>query len=700
MKIALVGPDLEENLSLAYLSAAVQAAGHHCTRISFNCAQDVKPAAAKILRAAPDLVGLSLVAQIRYRDVQHLVARVRDRGYTGHITAGGHFAGLRASEVLRDCPGIDTIIHHDGERRLTALVAWISACSRRAMTTTRSRPAKTTDAVDSADPPATIDGVSWRRADGSIAHRPPRTVADLDEFPNPARRRPDRTLGLAKAPLVASRGCSGTCAFCSIHAWHRQVPGARLRLRSPERLADEMVALHRELGVRVFVFHDDDFIHPDKREALRRCRRIFDAAERGIGRRFAFVIKCRPNDVDEPLFRYLKQKGLARAYVGIEAHAASGLRALNRGVSPQTNLRALRTLEDLGVYACFNLLLFHPDTTPEELRENIDFLAGHTSHPFDVARTELYARSTLEERMIRTGRAVGDYRGFDYRIADPRAEAAFQLFADALWERHFGGHSILHRAQDLGFRHSLLARLYPQQASPDLAQRVRGLIRDVNEDTVEHLRLLVSLAASPHPPSRTSLSTLKRDIGARERLRIIRWASLSVELEARALAGRLHPQRTDGRPVPRVLAALPRLAGRVAAAVPWIGLALVSASCEQTSVCDPPPPPIRSFSDDIEPALDQGCATSACHSVDAAAAGLVLATGESYDHTVDVPSTQVPALDRIAPGRPDSSYVLHKLRGTQELVGGSGVRMPKGGTPDTELISDLESWISDGAEEN
>jgi hypothetical protein len=673
MTVVLIGPALEENLSLAYLCSVIRAAGHDCSILPFNRQGDIRTVTRRVLRRDPDLVGLSLVAQSRYGDFQQLVAVLCARGFRGHITAGGHFASLRAVEVLRDTPGIDSILHHDGEDRVLDLLRRLSSGETL---------------------PGSLDGVSWRGPGGSVAHVPPTAVPALDALPFPARRRPDRTLGYPRAPIVTSRGCSGSCSFCSIHAWHKQVPRGRLRFRSPANVAEEMIALHRELGVRVFIFHDDDFIHPDRRVALRRCAQILEAAERGIRDPLAFVIKCRPDDVEEDLFRYLSSKGLARAYVGIETHAASGLAALNRRVSPQTNLRALRILTDAGVYACFNLLIFHPETTIEELRENLAFLGGQCDHPFDVARTELYARSTLEQRMIREGRAIGDYRGFDYRIVDPRAESAFQLFSTLLWERHFGGHSVLHRVQDLGFRHALLRRFHPELAPGELGVRVGRLIRDVNSATVEHLGQITNLAGENRASQAGATESLKREIASRTRNQTLRWASLSLELEARAALGRAGLSRWPST------GHLPRLLGRAATAIPCVGLFLGPLSCsDSATVCDPPPPPVR-FSTDIEPVLNQSCAISGCHAVGSAQAGLVLAAGSSRANTVNVRSTEAPGLDRIEPGLADSSYLIHKLRGTQLAVGGSGERMPKGGQPDPELQWDLERWTGGGAPDN
>ncbi len=95
--------------------------------------------------------------------------------------------------------------------------------------------------------------------------------------------------------------------------------------------------------------------------------------------------------------------------------------------------------------------------------------------------------------------------------------------------------------------------------------------------------------------------------------------------------------------------------------------------------------------------FDRNC-TGTCHAGDEPFEGLVLTEDASWDALVDVPSNQVPTMRRVAPGDPDGSYLLHKLRGTHATVGGTGNAMP----PYLVLAdSELElflAWIEGGAE--
>ncbi|PYP19958.1 MAG: hypothetical protein DMD54_01700, partial [Gemmatimonadetes bacterium] len=65
---------------------------------------------------------------------------------------------------------------------------------------------------------------------------------------------------------------------------------------------------------------------------------------------------------------------------------------------------------------------------------------------------------------------------------------------------------------------------------------------------------------------------------------------------------------------------------------------------------------------------------------------------------------EVGALERVRSSRPDSSYLVHKIQGTQTTVGGSGARMPFGCSGasclDNATINLIRNWILQGAQNN
>jgi parallel beta-helix repeat protein len=77
----------------------------------------------------------------------------------------------------------------------------------------------------------------------------------------------------------------------------------------------------------------------------------------------------------------------------------------------------------------------------------------------------------------------------------------------------------------------------------------------------------------------------------------------------------------------------------------------------------------------------------------------------AYADTVDMPSSQLPTMDRVEPGDHLLSYLWHKVNGTHGGVGGSGGQMPFGCTPGMNCltpaeISAIAGWIDAGALDN
>lgn len=107
------------------------------------------------------------------------------------------------------------------------------------------------------------------------------------------------------------------------------------------------------------------------------------------------------------------------------------------------------------------------------------------------------------------------------------------------------------------------------------------------------------------------------------------------------------------------------------------------------------------LSSDVQPIFTANCAFANCHAGNDAVLGQNLSAGQAYASIVSVPSAQVPDLFRVHPSFPDSSYLVHKIQGTQGSVGGSGGRMPLGGTPlTTEEIATIRAWVTAGAPNN
>jgi hypothetical protein len=110
---------------------------------------------------------------------------------------------------------------------------------------------------------------------------------------------------------------------------------------------------------------------------------------------------------------------------------------------------------------------------------------------------------------------------------------------------------------------------------------------------------------------------------------------------------------------------------------------------------------VPDFEMDVQPLFEASCL---CHFMpsngdEMTAPYLTLNAGTGIGELVDVDSTQLPSMKRVAPGDVDNSYLVHKLRGTHIDVGGpsDSNRMPPLAPLAEADIMTIEAWITAGA---
>jgi anaerobic magnesium-protoporphyrin IX monomethyl ester cyclase len=472
--IALVGPEIEENLSLRYLASSLAAAGYRSDIIPFNGDRDFGAALAHILGAAepPLCVGLSLAFQWRAQDFLALAIALRQGGYRGHVCAGGHFATFASRDILADFAEVDSIVRQEAEGTMVALVR----------------------ALEAGAPLDAIAGLCLRDAGGRPFLTPQPALPDLGRLPRPDRRgTPAACFGHRIAPLVSSRGCYANCSFCCIAAWHEESqPGKRYRLRDVGDVADEMVEEQRLRGIDVFVFHDDNFFVPGHKKNLERFNALADALlARGIAP-FATVVKARPTDVDPAVFRVLVERlRCIRVYIGVETDADQGLVTLRRWSGTRQNRDAISVVRELELYTCFNMLVFDPDTTMESLRTNIAFMRFAGEYPSNFGRVELYAGTPLLERMLAERRCSGDYMQWDYALASPEVERVFTLTMAAFHARNFGEDALNNRIMGTRFDVEICRHFHPEVWDPAWLAEGKALSRRLTEGSCDALAAIV-----------------------------------------------------------------------------------------------------------------------------------------------------------------------------------------------------------------
>jgi len=472
MNIALVGAELEENLGLRYIASSVEARGHTVTIVPFNSVQETAEAVGRTIASSPEIVGLSMIFTSRGREFCEFARQLRQAGYRGHIVAGGPFASFHCESLIRDFPEFDSVALGEGEELMCALAGGLASLHQ-------------------------VPGLCYRGSGGQpVTNRSNGNPDRLDELPWPKRLTFHSYFGKPIASILTSRGCWRNCAFCSINAWYERVGGKRFRIRSVGSIVDEMSDLHRRHGVRIFNFQDDNFFVPNSAKAVERFTAVRDGLwSQGI-RDIAIAVKARPDSITEDAIAVLDQLGLFRVFLGVENASENGLRNLNRKNSVAQVLDALRILNRFEVHVAFNILMFEPETSLDDILVNLRFIERHIENPFNFCRAEAYPGTGLEAKLLGEGRLLGDMFGYDYRLRDPRSEAFHQIANYAFFDRNFSDFGLHYFNMQIDFCYQLLRRFHAEVLSQSLRAAARNFIKETNLDTYARLSEIYDFVAS------------------------------------------------------------------------------------------------------------------------------------------------------------------------------------------------------------
>src|SRR4030095_1335541 len=236
-RVVLVGFEDQDNLGLRYLSSRLKQEGHETRIVHITGKPD--PVLDAVRELNPEIVGFSLIFQFLVPQFATLLAQLRDFGVTSHFTMGGHFASFESEILLRTIPELDSVVRFEGEDTLLELAERLS------------------NGLDWQD----IKGIALRGAHGVVLTEGRIGRSNLDELPWPDRDDIDYSgTELPIASLIGARGCPWRCSFCSIITFYEGNGTKGRRRRDPICIVDEIEYLHRERGVKIILWQDDDFL--------------------------------------------------------------------------------------------------------------------------------------------------------------------------------------------------------------------------------------------------------------------------------------------------------------------------------------------------------------------------------------------------------------------------------------------------------
>ncbi|WP_373501837.1 radical SAM protein [Desulfococcus sp.] len=160
---------------------------------------------------------------------------------------------------------------------------------------------------------------------------------DLDAWPYPAF---DLQRAIGYVPLLTSRGCPFSCAYCASRYLE-----PRRRVRRPERVTREIRFWYDTFGVTDFVFYDDALLVQPERHIVPILKGVIRS---GMAVRFHTPNAVHIREINGPLAELMLRSGFETLRLGLETTAFESRTTLDRKVDEGQFLRAVACLLGAG----------------------------------------------------------------------------------------------------------------------------------------------------------------------------------------------------------------------------------------------------------------------------------------------------------------------------------------------------------------
>jgi radical SAM superfamily enzyme YgiQ (UPF0313 family) len=243
-----------------------------------------------------------------------------------------------------------------------------------------------------------IPGCVYREGDGfhQVTRRPPE---DLDSTALPLYELFDlKAYGdQGTYPGISTkRGCRFRC----IHCPYSGLEGTRYRLKSPQRVVDEVEKVLESGMTASFHFCDNLFNFPGK-HAESICGELI---KRDIDVEWSTGLT--PLGVSEDFCRLLKSAGFVMGYLDVEFGSEKMLRRMHRGYRTRHIREAMDNLDAAGIPFAATLLLGGPGETPETIAEAMELVNSPPAPSYLIVSIGI-ALWTNHQRIVQDARRDG-----------------------------------------------------------------------------------------------------------------------------------------------------------------------------------------------------------------------------------------------------------------------------------------------------
>jgi radical SAM superfamily enzyme YgiQ (UPF0313 family) len=350
-------------LGLLILSALLEQAGHEITIVDpvWEGQSDLlgEPAsinpehiAGIIASKTPELVGFSTIFS-SYPLIIRLTEHFHRLSPKTPILLGGPQATAADVQTLQAFPWIDMVLRGEAEKSIIPLVT----------------------CLQSGNNLESVPGLTWRNGTQIIRNPDAPVVTDLDTIPIPAyhlypveqlsqyyNKRPG--LFHHNFALEAGRGCPFNCSFCSTSSFFQR----RYRMKSADRLINEMISLHKQYGLKRFDLTHDLFTC-NRAYVLEFCHSL---REKDPAKTIVWECYSRPDTVDSKVLLEMAAAGCSAIFYGIETGSPRMQRSIGKNLNIQQVKSVTKETLSLGIRVSTSFICGFPQEREEDLSATLN----------------------------------------------------------------------------------------------------------------------------------------------------------------------------------------------------------------------------------------------------------------------------------------------------------------------------------------
>lgn len=365
MKSCLIEPlgvilDFEEKvkipLGLLVLGSILEANGHEVKIVDFSLITQRKRlkadnnfylnAARIIANSEADILGFTSMCN-SYPVALGIAQECKKNNPEYKVIFGGPQATFVDVETLKNFPFVDIIVRGEGEVTIAELMYKLERKE-----TLRG-----------------VKGITYREGNKIIRNEDRELIRDLDTLPFPAYHLISVEEYWGKnskefvLPIETGRGCPFNCIFCSSALmWQR-----RFRLKSPERILQEIRLLKQKYKIKTFNLIHDTFT-VNKLTTVKFCT-LLAKSQLHIEWQCTTRVDC----VDADLLARMSESGCRRIFYGIESGSAKIQENIEKKLNLQNALEVIKNTAEKGIAPVVSFIIGFPEGTIADLNNNLKF---------------------------------------------------------------------------------------------------------------------------------------------------------------------------------------------------------------------------------------------------------------------------------------------------------------------------------------